>query len=62
MVSYLMKKYTDDITTSNNGGRIRYARDLSQLALILALRSERELVFKLEESSLQRPEGSGTEV
>ena len=48
MVSYLMKKYTDDdITTSNYGGRIRDAHDLAQLALILALRSERD--------SMQRP-------
>ena len=62
MVSYLMKNYTDDnIKTSNYGGRIRDAHDLARLALILALRSERESVFKLEATPLQRPEGSGHE-
>ena len=62
MVSYLMKKHTDDNgTTRNDGGRIRYAHDLYRLALISALRSERESLFKMEATSLQLPEGSGHE-
>ena len=48
MVSYLMKKYTDDDgTTSDDGGRIGDARDLARSAILLALRSEMESVFDL---------------
>ena len=62
MVSYLMKKYTDDDRKmSNDGGRIRDEPNLALLALISALRSERESVFNMEATSLQLPEGSGHE-
>ena len=49
MISYFMQKDTDDDeTTSDNSGRIGNARDLAGLALLSALRSKRESIFKLD--------------
>ena len=53
MVSYLMKKDTDDDgMTSNDGGRIVNTRDLARSSLLLDLQSERESVFKLKATAM----------
>ena len=53
MVSSFMQKYMDDDgTTRNDRDRIVNTQDLAQSALILALKSERDSVFDMEDTAM----------